>query len=564
MTMHASLSTRCDRAGHGAVWALLVVLALLAPRSAAAAGPGKYKAQRCDVDARGVEGHLDVAETIVFEFQSGVFKRVWRDIPTARTDGIEILEARMDGVALPRGDGPGHITVSGRNRIRVEWQFAEVGASVHTFALHYLARGVAYSEPDRDVVRWRLLPSEHRYRIDATRASIAAPEALLGAPLVESRKTAELKTAWSGKVGTLTTGPVGENGWTTAELSYPRGSLVSSAPAWQAQDAAAAALAPRWAMGAGALFIGGVLLLLLIRQGYDSPGFDMGPQATSTEPPETLPVAMAATLASKGRAIGYQSVATLLDLADRGVLTVRELPRRFGVPQYELTQVPGKHDLADHEIEALTLAFAGSGDEVTMSRARARLARNGRRFSQALNNDLEERGLLDPSRRAVRSRLTAVAVAMLFAAGLACIGVAPLIPRYDGWPFLLPLGLAAAGIVGVVIAAATTPLSDAGLMQSARWRGFKRYLKDVTQAREVSGPSAIRSRWDVYGIGLGLGYQWARYLRKHPAAAPPWFVAAGDDDAGRAFATFVGSSAPAGHGGGAGGAAAGGGGSGAG
>jgi hypothetical protein len=565
MTMHTSLSTRCDRGGHGAVWALLLAFALLAPRSAAAAGPGKYKAQRFDVDAKVVEGSLDVAETIVFEFQTGVFKRVWREIPTSRTDGVEILEARMDGVALPRGDGPGHIAVSGRNRVRVEWQFAEVGASVHTFELHYLARGVAYTENDRDVVRWRLLPGEHRYRIDATRATIAAPEALLRAPAVESRKTSELKAVWDGKVSTLTTGAVGENGWTIAELSYPRGSVVSSAPAWQAQHAVAAALAPRWAMGAGALFIVGVLLVLLIRQGYDSPGFDMGPQATFTEPPETLPVAMAAALAAKGRGIGYQSVATLLDLADRGVLTVRELPRRFGGRQYELAQNPCKHELADHEIEALTLAFAGSGDEVTMARARARLARNGRRFSNALNDDLEARGLLDPSRRAVRRRLIVASIAMLFAGGIACIGVAPLIPTYDGWPFLLPLALAVAGIVGVVIAAATTPLSDTGLMQSARWRGFRRYLKDVAEARDVSGPSTIRPRWVVYGIGLGLAHQWSRYLKKHPAAAPPWFVAAANEDAGGAFATFVGSSATAGGGGGGGGgAAAGGGGSGAG
>jgi hypothetical protein len=566
MTMHASLSGRCDRRGHGAVWALILLFVLLSPRSAAAAGAGKYKAQRFDVNARVVEGSLDVEETIVFEFQTGVFKKVWRDIPASRTDGIEILEARMDGVAMPRGDGPGHIIVSGRNRVRVEWQFAEVGASVHTFELRYLARGVAYSENDRDVVRWRLLPGEHRYRIDATRATIGAPEALLGPPVVESRKTSELKTAWDGKVSTLTTGAVGENGWTTAELSYPRGSLVSSAPAWQAQHSVAAALAPRWAMAAAALFIGGVLLVLLVRQGYESPGFDTGPQATSTEPPEALPVAMAASLAAKGRGIGYQSVATLLDLADRGVVTVRELPRRFGARQYELAQVPGKHDLTHHEIEALTLAFAGSGDEVTMSRARARLARGGRRFSKALNEDLEERGLIDLSRQAVRRRLTVVSIAMLFAGGIACIGVAPLIPRYDGWPFLLPLALAVSGLVGVVMAAATTPLSDAGLMQSARWRGFKRYLKDVAEARDVSGPSTVRPRWVVYGIGLGLAHQWSRYLKKHPAAAPPWFVADVSEDGGSAFATFVGSSATAAGGGGhgGGGGAAGGGGSGAG
>jgi hypothetical protein len=76
---------------------------------------------------------------------------------------------------------------------------------------------------------------------------------------------------------------------------------------------------------------------------------------------------------------------------------------------------------------------------------------------------------------------------------------------------------------------------------------------------------AVPSRWIVYGLALGLGHQWSRYLKKHPHAAPSWFVAGGNENPGSAFAAFVGShSASASAGGAGGGAAAGGGGSGAG
>ena len=132
---------------------------------AAAEGPGKYAARRFDVAVTVLDnGSLDVTETIQFEFQTGTFKKVWREIPAQRTDGIEIVQARMDGVTFPRGEEPGQIDVSGRNRIKVEWRFQPAGPSVHTFELRYIARGVAYREDDRDVVRWRLLPSEHQYR----------------------------------------------------------------------------------------------------------------------------------------------------------------------------------------------------------------------------------------------------------------------------------------------------------------------------------------------------------------------------------------------------------------
>src|SRR6185436_10431501 len=106
-----------------------------------------------------------------------------------------------------------------------------------------------------------------------------------------------------------------------------------------------------------------------------------------------------AVLAAKGRVSGGESVATLLDLADRGVLTIHELPRKLGTRQYAVAQVPGKHDLADHEMEALTIAFGGSGDPVSMNKARGRLGRGGRRFRAAVNAELTGRGLLDPSRK---------------------------------------------------------------------------------------------------------------------------------------------------------------------
>src|SRR6185295_10207548 len=104
------------------------------------------------------------------------------------TDGIEVVDAWMDGNPIPRGEGPGHIIVSNRDRIRVEWQFAPTGPSTHTFALRYLARGVAYRDGDHDIVRFRLLPNEHRYEIDESRSTITAAVSPSGAPILESRR----------------------------------------------------------------------------------------------------------------------------------------------------------------------------------------------------------------------------------------------------------------------------------------------------------------------------------------------------------------------------------------
>src|SRR5262245_5461815 len=136
MTMTPTLRGWCDRLGQfwrSVPFALAPLLLLLAVPAVAAAATS-YSAQRFDVKAVIVEnGDLDVTETVIFDFESGTFRHVWRDIPTSRTDGIEIIDARMDGRPFKRGAGGGHISVSERSSVRIGWPFGQAGASSCTF-----------------------------------------------------------------------------------------------------------------------------------------------------------------------------------------------------------------------------------------------------------------------------------------------------------------------------------------------------------------------------------------------------------------------------------------------
>jgi Predicted membrane protein (DUF2207) len=207
----------------------------------------------------------------------------------------------------------------------------------------------------------------------------------------------------------------------------------------------------------------------------------------------------------------------------------------------------------------VTSAFGGSGDPVTLGRARGRLARAGRRFRAALNADLTARGFLDVDRKGARDRVTATGFVFLLIGVLGSTAAALFVPAFGGWIFLVPAGAGIAGITGVIVAASMTPLSDDALVEAARWRGYRRYLKSIAANRDET-PASIPSRAIVYGVALGLAYHWARFLRRHPDAAPTWFVALDGDGAG--FAAFIGAHA-AGSAGASGAGAAGGGASGA-
>ena len=81
----------------------LVILFL--PRLGIAASKN-YEAQRFDIQMtveRG--GDLLVTETVTFDFSTGPFTRIWRVIPSQRTDGIDVLNATMDGNPCPWATG---------------------------------------------------------------------------------------------------------------------------------------------------------------------------------------------------------------------------------------------------------------------------------------------------------------------------------------------------------------------------------------------------------------------------------------------------------------------------
>jgi hypothetical protein len=569
MTMTTTLMPTRDRRGHERRtrrhlgWWVLIALALLA--SPARAASKDYSASRFDVTIKvQTGGDLRVDETVTFDFGSGPFTHVWRDIPTSRTDGIDIVQATMDGLVLPVGDGPGHITISGRNRVRVEWHFGPVEASTHTFGLSYIARGVAVSASAGDEVAWKPLPVEHAYRIASSRIAIESPVAPEDSRIIDTHGLEDPPSivAGDGVVSANVSG-IRPNGWFSVSLRFPAQAVVTAQPQWRQHEEHLADLAPRWALAAGIVLVLSLVLAVAMRRSTPAPRPPIV-ESVSAVPSPVAP-ALAAVLIANGRPSPASAMATLMDLAERGVLVIRELPRRFGVRQYELSMVPGSHDLAPHEEVAVTIAFANGPDPVSLSKARARLVRGARRFSSAVEGELRSAGMLDEMRMSGARQLKTLAVTLLVGGLLLVIPALAFIEQQGPWPLLVPLALVIGGVGGLVAWATLVELSDQGVASAARWQGYKSHLKEIAAGRGTDQPTDVPPRTLIYAVALGLAPQWARYLKRHASAVPPWFASIAQDpsDASASFASFV-SYGGAGSAGSAGAGAAGGGGSGAG
>jgi len=491
-----------------------------------------YSAERYDSIVRLLpDGALDVIETVVFRFESGTFKEVFREIPLRRTDGIEVLEARMQGTTLPFGTEPGTVQVRNRgNRVRVTWRFTPIDGVTREFAVRYRVRGAVRREAAADLLIWRALPGQHDYRIDSSTIDFEMPVPPAADPEVETRRTDPPRVSSDGTRLRLEAGSIRRNGWIETSLRFPPGTIVSSLPAWQEHEAEVAAGASRWIIAASALAGAGLVLLITLRQTYDPPPSDAEGHRESAHqafPPDGLDAVLTGVLVSNGQPTLQHAMATLFLLADRGELEIHERRGALRQREFILTRGRGTLPLKGSEQTVLDAAFKGDaspGRTVTLSTARSRLSMRFGRFGRAVTDELAGGGLLDPGRYAVRQRYTRVGIALLVAAGLAAVPAIFLGREHGAWTLLIPAAMVALSVAAFIFASATTPLSNDGVRRAGRWRAYRKHLAAVAQGKEPS-PGMPAAAVLPFAVSFGLASSWSKYLKRQGFPVPAWFHA---------------------------------------
>jgi uncharacterized protein (TIGR04222 family) len=539
--------------------ALLVVLLLTAGATAEAK---TYSAERYDSRIRVMtDGSLEVVETAVFRFEDGSFTYVFREIPTRRTDSIEIVGAAMDGRPLRFGTNAGEVEIRDRSPIHVRWHFAPRSGSSHTFELTYVVRGVVQKSAGGDLLEWVALPAKHDYRIDSADVIIDAPAPFAAAPVFESRRV-DTSSVESGRERVqIQSRGIGKNGWIKTRLYFADFSVIASAPQWQQRRLAADALAPRWVTAALLIFVSGLVVFFGMRQDYDSPAYVSGQTHSIDAPPDALRPALAGAVASNGGISLQHAMSTMFTLADRRVITITEEPRKWGQRQFAIHRQQRQRPAAPEESALLSVAFTHKGQEETavpLDKARGRVAKELRRFKQAVRQELRNLGLWHDDRARVRTRYLTASFVFLIAAGILIVPAAIMSDRFSGWGLLPAAALGGLAIVGFTIYGALTPLTNEGLKRSEAWRAYQKHLKDVAREKAqlaLASPSELLP----FAVALGLAAGWSKFIKHHPADVPPWFrTMTADAGAFPAFVAAGGGEGVSGGAGGAGGAAGGG------
>jgi uncharacterized protein (TIGR04222 family) len=240
-------------------------------------------------------------------------------------------------------------------------------------------------------------------------------------------------------------------------------------------------------------------------------------------PPDDVRPGQVGTLIDE-RANTLDVTATIVDLAGRGFLMIRELPKEgwFAKPDWELVRLErDEAELVPYERTLLHGLFR-DGTEVSLSSLRTTFAGRLEKVEDQLYVDAVKRGWfrLRPDR--VRSRWHLIGVGIFVLA----VGLAFVLAR---WTHLGLVGIAAV-VVGVVfvVGASRMPARTAkGTAMLRRIRGFRTVIETAdTHLSRWAEQENVFTRFLPYAIVFGCTEKWAKAFEQigAPEQDTSWYV----------------------------------------
>lgn len=512
---------------------LLLIFQLLMPGLSPVSK--SYSATRFDVDVEIMSnGSLRVTETIQFDFVGGPFTYVFREIPKRKTDGVNIVQASIDGRILSSGIDAGQVEVVDKDPVEVTWHFAPTSDSSHTFEVTYEVYGVLQQTPESDLLLWTALPEEHEYTIETSRVRITYPTGTRLVSSPEIRKGKATTESGSSSV-TFTAGNIEEDETFLIGLHFVPGSLITEMPEWQQaaqqNNQQVQILMPL----AGVLTVLGVFLALRLKRRYRKP-IPQNIASVNRLPNENIPPALAGFLIYEGHTTGYgwdMPLGTLFDLAKRDIITVEEVDAKswFQKTEYHLhlNKDPHSLKLQNHERVLIEALFNNKGtftSSTTMTEVQNNIYELVTQFSQALELDAAAMGYIDEDQKKGQNAFMnwgAILMVSSLVLGLLILFLA--VKQIVGfWILLLAGSILLTGIAFMITSATISPLSEKGCNEAAMWQGFRRYLRDITRGQDVLIQAHLGIDYLGYVASMGYIQRWAHYLKKQEdIEIPQWF-----------------------------------------
>jgi len=413
--------------------ALFLCALLLAARPALAQ---RYAVENLDIDATVREdGALDVREILTYDFR-GAFTFAFRDIPRKPMTRIEAIAVTEDGREYVSSNStePGHFSVAERGTsTRITWRYRAKDEQ-RTFTLSYRITGQIQKFPDTAELYYKFVGEDWDRPIGNVTATVRfpqpVPESALRAwahgPLQGSVRLATgrvdfdvsplpARRFWEGRIlfppdvvprlALSSRDPraavvlAEERRW-AEEANQRREALRRRSEADAARQARQARLEVPFVLTSIALAVAAMIVFFRLYERHGRP-YEVTVHSAPGDPPSAHPPALVGYLMN--RTVGPPAiVATLLDLARRGYLTVRETEDvSDGRPTTGSNERRGRSPSFARTSATSSSSCCGKRAATTASRCRASIAR--RRNAPANSTSGSRHGCLRPRKPDGRS-----------------------------------------------------------------------------------------------------------------------------------------------------------------
>ncbi len=511
-------------------WAALVIALLFGllawPLLPARAQARSVVWQRLDVDIVVLDnGDLRITETNVIRFIGGPFTFGYRDIDTARLERIFDARATEDGQPLRLETG-----YADGGRFRIKYYFAPAANEVRTIVLEYTARGATRYYLNGDQVYWAgVYADRNGFPVEAARLTVQLPAGALAERVEAYGPPAIVTGLGENRVVAEAQAPIPSGQEFEIRVQFPHHIISGEAPAWQRafdqQREYEENVKPRnnlifLTLALLVLFGGPALAALLwFLRGRDP---QVGLKAEYlAEPPADISPGMAGALIDE-RADLRDVIATLADLAQRGVLIVRER----GWQKWIVARGPDfEQPLRSYERALLdALGLSRRRDEAPLEERRQIFYSYLPRIQAGLYQQLIADGYYTRSPEETRASWRRLGVDALVAAAVWVAISAIFLTGVADTAILLSVSLAVSGAAFLIVSRAMPVRTRKGAEARMRLVAFRRYLAGIEKYADVQSATDQFNRYLPYAIAFGLERSWVNKFAAVNAPAPAWFI----------------------------------------
>ncbi|MFW6135470.1 MAG: DUF2207 domain-containing protein [Chloroflexota bacterium] len=545
-----------------------------------------YHWETFDVDLTiGPDGTLGVTEEQALAVDAGHVYHGYRIIPWLYLDQITDIEVRSAGQPFQFSATPCEacyvveekprqgewVSYDGRQVIihedrvgstLVEWAFPALGAGDSaTFELSYTVIGAVRVLSESQEIDWTVVFGDRDAPVHSAHVDLYLPAGLSADDVRVSGGTTSLQP--DGALRVAHDGPVpGGQPWAVS-IRMPADATAAQKPAWQGEleyqlekeqarveaERQAAVRRARWQVGLGALSclfpvvgLAGVIAAWYV-WGRDRAASPVA--AYLTTPPSDLPPGIVAYLVDE-RPTVKGVLADLLRLATLGLISV-DLQKEDFTVQLNWTREIGDGEtvrtsggeevnLVKHErtlfnvlVRRIREISGGDSEEQEPQDQPVPFSRIERAFTRALPTIYEEMGevasqyfsILPETAR--RRWQWAGQIVVIAAGALGVVGLCGMTAM--GWAACAPpVGLAAVGLMLIAVSRWMPQRTTLGIEEAARWRAFRRYLKNLKQFGDLESAQAVLDLTFPYAVALDVEEVVLRQAEDMDVRVPIWMV----------------------------------------